>query len=68
MVSRPGEIEGKETGEDSLSIFIVPIELWESQQLLKSHKVGKRNRMRQIPSYGYVGERGGSEPLYPDTK
>jgi hypothetical protein len=25
-----------------------------------------RNRMREIRSYGSVGERGGNEPLYPE--
>jgi hypothetical protein len=47
MVSRPGETEGKEKGEGSLSIFMVPIELWEIQQLLKSHKVGKGDTLKR---------------------
>jgi hypothetical protein len=29
MVSEPIEIEGKEKGEGSLSILIVPVERWE---------------------------------------
>jgi len=39
LVSEPGETEGKEKGEGSLSILIVPREKWRTNR--GSHRVGK---------------------------